>query len=523
MLMRPPTSAEIIVKNRAPSLRIVAVVIARPHRRRRNGPATPRGSTRTLVEPHAPVVHAVLTHLWAVVGRCGRRAGCFPGHRAAARRTRGRRGAAVGGFQLREDRRRASVADGVADVILARPEVGAVYDEPIRKGGSKRATVSSSRTLEPWSISVMAKQPGTASKLPMARRYFSWCVLASEQPDAARPQAELHGELDRQADVVKRDGLERRQKRGAYRPAAVFRGQRERADALVGQFAAPAEGEFALRGRCRCYPVPGNGRTGAKGCPARVGGRRRVRRRGGGPSRRDRKWDGLTTAGGSSSCAGSLAQGTPGRKFSARRLRTSKYLRIYFPPLACRVRSTLAAVATALRRRVRGTKHGGGLRGGYSRTNLSSNESRPGRQRCGRWCAPGLVRWLGRAFAVPDDFHVTARHENRRLAQRKHHPARGLATFAAITVQSRTKKRPGVRGFIDRGATAIPSLSTGYMMTRGAVAPAGDVRPHHSSQGTDGSAPPLVTMTGNAGPSPCEAESCLQKRNVQAPARWGAR
>ena len=121
---------------------------------------------------------------------------------------------------------------------------------------------------------------------------FAVVFLASEQEHAARPQAELHGELDRQADVVERNRLERRHERREIVLAAVFRGQGERADAFVGEFAAPAEGVLALGGDVSVARLRVTKRRAGKDFRALGGGRRPVRRRGTGPSRRGRRRQG---------------------------------------------------------------------------------------------------------------------------------------------------------------------------------------------------------------------------------------
>ena len=199
-----------------------------------------------MVEPHAPVVHAVLTHLRAVIldANAGQDAAIFIAQRHDERVHAV--ALAVGGFELRKHRCRAPVADEVADVVLAGGPLRAVDDEP------SRGWVEAGERFEVAHVGAVAdlghgEAAGQREAADVAQVFFV-VRRAAEQTDAARPQAELHGELDGETDVVKRDGFKcRRERRVVVLPAA-FAWQPERADALGGEFAAPAGGEFALGG-----------------------------------------------------------------------------------------------------------------------------------------------------------------------------------------------------------------------------------------------------------------------------------
>ncbi len=173
-----------------------------------------------VVEPHPAVVHAVLAHLRAVVldADAGQEVA-----RLVAQRHDERMDAvalAVAGFELGENGGGAAVAHEVADVVLAGGETGAADDELPGGGfvagqGFEFARVGAVADLGQREA---ARQREGADVAQVAAVVLG----AAEQKDAARPQAELHGELDRQADVVERDGLERRRERGVVPPSAVL-------------------------------------------------------------------------------------------------------------------------------------------------------------------------------------------------------------------------------------------------------------------------------------------------------------
>ena len=137
-------------------------------------------------------------------------------------------------------------------------------------------------TLEPWPVSVIAKQPGRSSAAIAAGALV--VALGAEVEHRAAEQPELDAALDEQREVAERERLERRDRAADLALAAVLDGEADRGAARAGELLRPRQ---HLRAVLLARQVDGGGvARGARATRGRWRGSRRPARRGGRGGRR---------------------------------------------------------------------------------------------------------------------------------------------------------------------------------------------------------------------------------------------